>query len=347
MDKAHASHLISIFAETQYNVQPVEAISSLTLQLLRACLDQFLHALIHHAIVFAEEEKAMKEHTKVWKNQSKGVRGVLSHSASPPSPLACVVLTPFVPDAGGLNRKLFFLQIKPRHVINALHFMGMGAHQSRNAILARHHSRIEGELPPVAAHLPAPPEPLPFPWSTSSGPPQHHEAFAPMVYHPCLLLEPDVADVQDVLLPSDDDEDELADARERAEGMADLAREVAEDEIDELLDQRHEEYLWRLMGVGMRAEKGRKTRSGAGVEEEEESMGDRSEDDSKSTVESEEGMDEDEDKEEEVRLGLLQGTSRAFNSLRLVAAGGNVKSQPFILDSDDDAAEKGTMSDDT
>jgi hypothetical protein len=45
-----------------------------------------------------------------------------------------------------------------------------------------------------------------------------------------------------------------------------------------------------------------------------------------------------------VRWGLLQGPSRGFNSLRTVAAGGNVKSQPFILDSDDD--EKNAMSED-
>ena len=163
----------------------------------------------------------------------------------------------------------------------------------------------------------------------------------PMVYHPS-LLEPDLIDIQDVLLASDDED--LADAKQKAERMAELAREVAQEDNDERWDRRHEEHLWRLMGESGNKSDDRKVHgepmdedesmenSSTNEEEDDETMGENSED--------EMGRNE----EEEVRWSLAQGPSKGFNSLRMVPAGGEVKSQPFILDSDDD--EKNAMSED-
>jgi archaellum component FlaD/FlaE len=161
-----------------------------------------------------------------------------------------------------------------------------------------------------------------------------------LVYHPS-LLEPDLVDIRDVLLASEDEN--LADATAKAEGMAELAREVAQNDMDERWDRRHEEYLWRLMGEGGKEAEDRKV--DPEVADDEESMEDSTtgedEDDKTMTGDSEDDMGRD---EEEVRWDILRGPSRGFNSLRLVAVGGDVKSQPFILDSDDD--EKMAMSED-
>lgn len=162
----------------------------------------------------------------------------------------------------------------------------------------------------------------------------------PMVYHPS-LLEPDLIDIQDVLLASEDED--LADVKAKAEGMAELAREVAQEDNDERWDRRHEEYLWRLMGEN--GKEGDDTKVDSELMGEDESMEDSStdeeEEDGTMGENTEDGMGHN---EEAVRWGLVQGPSRGFNSLRMVPAGGDVKSQPFILDSDDD--EKNAMSED-
>ncbi|KAG8835407.1 hypothetical protein FRC17_003582 [Serendipita sp. 399] len=46
----------------------VDSISYATLKMMRYLLDHFLHAVIHRAIVYAEEERGMKEHTRVFKD---------------------------------------------------------------------------------------------------------------------------------------------------------------------------------------------------------------------------------------------------------------------------------------
>ena len=49
-------------------------ISADAIQFLQAHVVQFVTELVHRAIVFREQERAMKEHTKVWKINPKEVR---------------------------------------------------------------------------------------------------------------------------------------------------------------------------------------------------------------------------------------------------------------------------------
>jgi hypothetical protein len=45
----------------------IDSISYETIMLLRCYLEEFLHELIRHSIVFAETERNMKAQTKVWR----------------------------------------------------------------------------------------------------------------------------------------------------------------------------------------------------------------------------------------------------------------------------------------
>ncbi|KAG8852015.1 hypothetical protein FRB91_007110 [Serendipita sp. 411] len=77
----------------------VDSISYTTLKMMRLLLDLFLHAVIHCVIVNAEEEREMKEQTKVFKDATDS--------------------------------------IKSYHVINALNLLGFGRYKSRKWFLER------------------------------------------------------------------------------------------------------------------------------------------------------------------------------------------------------------------
>lgn len=297
--------LSKIFAES-FNRPPFQSIPIHTLELLRAVLDEFLYALMHHTIVLAEEERTMKEHTKVWRGQ--------------------------------LN------DIKPYHVTDALHLMGMQKYQSKGPLLARLNTALGLEDDGEDAQEQGAPQ---FAWMP--GPPLHSDLYAPLVSHPS-LNEADIVDVQDVLLLSDDED--MANVRERTEGMAELALEVAQEAADEKLDQRHEAYLWRLMNGEKRSgESEEKAGATDGSD-----LGDNESMDEESSGGEDEGdhtMEEDEDEDDivkdtredaEVRSRLVHGIASGPNPLRLVAQGGEVKSQPFILNSESDEKDDMTMS---
>lgn len=218
-------------------------------------------------------------------------------------------------------------QIKPYHVKDALHMMGMQANQTKTPLLARLNAALGGD-----AEVEIPPSP------GVREHPQHSELYAPLIYH-LSLVEPDTTDVQDVLLPSDDED--TANIRARADGMSDLAREVAQEAHDEKLDQRHEAYLWRLMR-GEDSETGSELGDDESMEYSEEDKKD--EDETMAEDEDEEDGDEDGREDEEMRLRLVHGARGGPNPLRLVAPGGEVKSQAFILDSDEDEKGSATMS---
>lgn len=126
------------------------------------------------------------------------------------------------------------------------------------------------------------------------------DIFSPLIYHPQLFEKPEAPMDENMVFTEGD---------RRKDEMEELANDMKLEEIDERMDRRHERSLWKLMG-------GESDRKGY------------------ESMEGNEGYTSKSDEETTAPLGR-----RYYDSLRLRPAGGEVKSQPFILSDDEAKAE--------